>query len=107
MAQSAKHRGIMRKRPNITENLFDKWADDLKSWIQESVSPFEHDSPAKQAERKDRARWDKLYFMKTYLPHYFTKSFVDFHDEWGELGDLKDDCAFVAAPREHAKSTFF
>lgn len=97
----------MRKRPNITENRFDKWADDLKGWIQASVSPFENDSPEKQAERKDRARWDKLYFMETYLPHYFTKPFGDFHDEWGDLGDLKDDCAFIAAPREHAKSTFF
>lgn len=97
----------MRKRPKITEYRFDQWAEDLKAWIQESVSPFEHDTPEKQAERKARARWDKLYFMKTYLPHYFSKPFGEFHEEWGELGDLRDDCAFVAAPREHAKSTFY
>lgn len=97
----------MRKRPKITETRFDQWADDLKAWIQQSVSPFEDDSPEKQARRKDRARWDKLYFMKTYLPHYFTKPFGAFHEEWSDLGDLRDDCAFVAAPREHAKSTFF
>jgi hypothetical protein len=98
---------VMKKRPKITEYRFDQWADDLKHWITASVSPFENDSPEKQAERKARASWDKLYFMKTYMPHYFTKPFGELHDEWGDLGDLRDECAFIAAPREHAKSTFF
>lgn len=97
----------MRKRPKLTEYRFDQWTDDLKSWIVEAVSPFEDDTPEKQAERRARAKWDKLYFMETYLPHYFTVPFADFHEEWGELGDLRDDCAFVAAPREHGKSVFF
>lgn len=97
----------MRKRPKITENRFDQWVNDLKGWIQESVSPFENDSPEKQAERIKRARTDKLFFMTTYLPHYFTKPFGDFHEEWGGFADLRDECVFVAAPREHAKSTFF
>ncbi len=97
----------MRKRPKISEYRFDQWAEDLKAWIQDSVSPFEDDSPEKQAERKEQARWDKLFFMKTYLPHYFYGEFGDFHDEWSDLGDMRDDCVFVAAPREHAKSTFF
>lgn len=97
----------MKKRPNITEFRFDQWTEDLKSWIEESVSPFEDDSPEKQKERVDRARWDKLFFMSTYLPHYFFGEFGDFHGEWGDLGDLKNECALVAAPREHAKSTFF
>lgn len=97
----------MKRRPKITEYRFDQWAEDLKAWIQESVSPFEDDTPEKQEERIARAEWDKLYFMKTYLPHYFNKPFGAFHEEWGELGDLRDDCAFVAAPREHGKSVFF
>lgn len=98
---------VMRKRPEITEFRFDQWADDIKSWIQESVSPFEDDSPEKQKERIARAKWDKLYFMETYLPHYFFKPFGEFHKEWSGLGDVRDDCVFIAAPREHAKSTFF
>jgi len=97
----------MRKRPEITENRFDLWAEQLKGWIEESVSPFENDTPKKQAARKERGRTDLLYFCKTYLPHYFTSDFGDFHDEWEALTELRDEAAFVAAPREHAKSTFF
>ena len=97
----------MRKRPKISEYQFDKWAEQLKGWIRESVSPFEDDTPEKQAERKLRGKFDKLYFFKTYLPHYFTKPFGDFHEEWSEFGDLTDEAAFIAAPREYAKSTFF
>jgi len=97
----------MRKRPKLTELRFDQWANDLKAWIQESVSPFEDDTPEKQAERIERAKWDKLFFMKTYLPHYFTADFGEFHEEWSDLSKIRDESVFVAAPREHAKSTFF
>jgi predicted phage terminase large subunit-like protein len=97
----------MRKRPKLTEYRFDQWADDLKSWITESVSPFEDDTPEKQAQRKKRGKYDLLYFCATYLPHYFTSEFGEFHEEWEELTEIRDESVFVAAPREHAKSTFF
>jgi len=97
----------MRKRPKLTEYGFDRWAEDLKSWIQESVSPFEDDTPEKQAQRKRRGKYDLLYFCKTYLPHYFPVEFGEFHEEWEELSILRDEVALVAAPREHAKSTFW
>lgn len=97
----------MRKRPKLTETRFDQWADDLKTWIAASVSPFEGDTPAAQAARKQRGAEDLLYFCATYLPHYFPSEFGDFHDEWEQLTLLRDEAAFVAAPREHAKSTFF
>jgi predicted phage terminase large subunit-like protein len=97
----------MRKRPQITENRFDKWIEELRSWIQESVSPFEDDTPMKQRERIEKAGKDKLFFMKTYLLHYFHSDFGDFHEEWADFGHLRDECIFIAAPREHAKSTFF
>jgi predicted phage terminase large subunit-like protein len=97
----------VRQRPKITEYKFDQWADDLKVWIQESVSPFENDTPEKQEARKKRSRHDKLYFFKTYFPHYFSVSFGDFHEEWSDLADLKEEVINIGAPREHAKSTFF
>ena len=97
----------MRKRPKLTEHRFDQWVEDLKSWIGESVSPFENDTPEKQAARIARAEHDLLYFCATYLPHYFTSEFGEFHEEWEELTEIRDESVFVAASREHAKSTFF
>ena len=97
----------MRKRPKITENRFDKWADDLKAWIAESVSPFEDDTPQKQAERIKRSKSDLLYFCRTYVPHYCFVEFGDFHEEWDGLTEIRDEAVLIAAPREHAKSTFF
>jgi hypothetical protein len=97
----------MRKKPNLTEGQFDQQVAELRKWIRESVSPFENDTPAKQRARKERGRTDLLYFFATYLPHYFSVAFGDFHAEWQEITELKDQFALVGAPREHAKSTFF
>ncbi len=73
----------------------------------DSVSPFENDTPEKQAERKERAKHDLLYFCETYLPHYYSVEFGEFHGEWEELTEIRDESVFVGAPREHAKSTFY
>lgn len=97
----------MRKKPVISEGQYDKQVAELRRWVKESVSPFENDTPAKQQARIKRSLRDKLFFMKTYLPHYFTTAFGDFHGEWAEVADLSDQFALVGAPREHAKSTFF
>jgi hypothetical protein len=97
----------MRRRPNLTEFKFDQWAEELKGWIAESVSPFEDDTPEKQDLRKSRAKHDQLYFCATYLPHYFSAPYGEFHQEWEELTNIRNEAVFVAAPREHAKSTFF
>jgi predicted phage terminase large subunit-like protein len=97
----------VRQRPKITEYKFDQWADNLRDWIQESVSPFESDTPEKQKARIERGRHDRLYFFKTYFPHYFSVSFEDFHEEWSDLADIQDEPVLIAAPREHAKSTEF
>lgn len=97
----------LRKRPNLTEGQFDKQVAELRAWIKESVSPFENDTPEKQKARIKHARKDKLYYMETYLPHYFTCPFGDFHGEWTEFAELKDQFGLIGAPREHAKTTFF
>ena len=97
----------MRKRPNLTEGQFDQQVEELKKWIRESVSPFENDTPAKQAVRKERGKTDLLYFFATYLPHYFSVAFGEFHSEWQEITERQDQFALIGAPREHAKSTFF
>jgi predicted phage terminase large subunit-like protein len=97
----------MRKKPVLSEVGFDKFADELRGWIADSVSPFEDDTPEKKADRIERARADKLFFFQTYLPHYFSTDFGDFHREWEAVTELKDEVFLLGAPREHAKSTFF
>lgn len=97
----------MRKRPQITEARYDKWADDLKRWITDSVSPFENDSPGLQKERIKLAKHGLLHFCEIYLPHYFPLPFGELHYEWEEFTEIRDEAAFLAAPREHGKSTFF
>jgi predicted phage terminase large subunit-like protein len=98
---------MMRRRPKLTENRFDAWAEEIKGWISESVSPFENDTPQKKEARIEQGKHDLLFFCKTYLPHYFSIEFGDFHEEWESISEITDDVALVAAPREHAKSTFW
>lgn len=97
----------MRKRPNLTEGQYDKRVEELRAWIKESVSPFAGDTPARKRERVQRSLRDKLFFMTTYLPHYFTSEFADFHHDWVQFTELQDQFALIGAPREHAKTTFF
>ncbi len=97
----------MRKRPKISEGQYDKQVAQLRAFIKESVSPFSNDTPAKKKARVTRSLGDKMYFMRTYMPHYFTSSFGDFHHEWQDFTELEDQFGLVGAPREHAKSTFF
>jgi predicted phage terminase large subunit-like protein len=97
----------MKRRPKLSEQKFDLFADQLKSWITDSVSPFENDTPAKQKKRKAEALADPLRFCAIYLPHYFYTDFGEFHTDWGEFAELRDEVGLIGAPREHAKSTFF
>lgn len=97
----------MRKKQNITEKQYDDKAAELLKWVGESVSPFEDDTPEKQKERIDRAEHNRLFFFQTYLPHYFTVDFADFHREWAKKADKKNHVYLAVVPREHAKSTFW
>jgi len=97
----------LRKRPQITETQFDKWVEEVSAWVRDSVSPFEDDTKEKQSRRVERSREDSLYFLQTYLPHYFYCEFADFHQEWAGLAELRNQFVLLAAPREHAKTTFF
>lgn len=97
----------MRKRPKLSEKDYDKWADRLSHWVSSSVSPFPNDSAEKLHKRRESSKHDLLTFCETYLPHYFTAPFGAFHDEWEDFCNVEDEAAFLAAPREHGKSTFF
>ena len=82
-------------------------AREIVSRMKQQTTPFRDDSEKAKKERIARAKKDRLWFLETYLPHYFTKPFGAFHKEWNSLSDIQDEPVFIAAPREHGKSVFF
>lgn len=94
----------MRKRQNITELQFDDYVVALRKQILDSVSPFEHDTPEKQKERKAACLADPMLFMKTYLPHYFPGEEAPCHHEWCEMAGTPG-FNLIGAPRDHSKTT--
>lgn len=74
-----------------------------------TVQPFEDTSAKARKERKQRAKKDKLWFFRTYFPHYFTLPFCEMHREVVRLMDTRGEgvpaTVVVAAPRGHGKST--
>ena len=92
----------MRKK--FSQRKFEIRAQEILARLRAEVRPFGGSDEEKRS-RIERARRDKLYFFKTYLPHYFDKEFADFHRELLALSEVRDEPVFIAAPREHAKST--
>lgn len=82
-------------------------AREIIARMQQETTPFKDCSEKAKKERIERARKDRLWFFETYFPHYFNKPFGEFHREWNTLADVQDEPVFIAAPREHTKSTFF
>jgi hypothetical protein len=94
---------LMRKKQNLSEAQFDDFVASLRKKINESVSPFENDTPAKKKERIARCA-DPLIFMRTYLPHYFPAEPASCHAEWCEIAGTPG-FNLIGAPRDHAKTT--
>ncbi len=84
---------------------FDKQVSRILANISARAQPFDKDSNLDKQRRRERAKADKFYFFKTYLPHYFNLAAAEFHHELVDLLDKRDSPVAVAAPREHAKST--
>jgi len=77
----------------------------VRKLIQQKATPFADVSEKAREERRKKALEDPFFFCKTYLPHYFPLEFADFHKELWEFSEISDEPVFIAAPREHAKST--
>ncbi len=60
---------IARKITGIAQ--LEKMLAEQKKIVSRDVAPFPNDTPEKKARRINRARKDRFYFYKTYLPHYF------------------------------------
>lgn len=82
-------------------------AKEIIARMKQEALPFKDCSEKAKKERIARGRTDRLWFFETYFPHYFSKPFGEYHKEWNTLADVPDEPVFIAAPREHTKSTFF
>ena len=89
----------------IREKEFLKELDQIKIWIKESVSTFKNDTAKTKQDRIERARKDKEFFAKTYLPHYAECEFDDMHRDMFALCDQWNTPTAIAGYRECAKST--
>jgi hypothetical protein len=95
---------------NFSDSKSKQWLDEIQSihrmLIRETVFPFDDKSPDAKRERLERARTDHKFFMKTYLPQYFSDDFAPFHEEMlGRFETRGASFSVFAGPREHAKST--
>ena len=77
----------------------------VRAMMRTEAAPFEDISAEAIEERKRRCRAEPGYFGRTYLPHYFNRPSPAFHLEIYSLAEVQDEPVFIAAPREHAKST--
>lgn len=84
---------------------FIKQFEELRSWIRNSVDVFKDDSPESKEIRLRKAEKDKIYFAKTYFPHYCEDDFADIHKEMFDLSDTYMTPVVIAGARELAKST--
>ena len=84
---------------------FIKQFEELRSWIRNSVDVFKDDSPESKEIRLAKAEKDKVYFAKTYFPHYCEDEFADIHKEMFDLSDTCMTPVVIAGARELAKST--
>ncbi len=90
-----------------TDSDFEEWAKGLRERSKQMVAPFDDESEELRKERTERAEKDRLFFFKTYFPHYFEKGFGEIHWEWDSFLDARNEAFIIIAPREHAKSTLF
>lgn len=94
----------MRPKPFITEKVFERTAEEIRSYIRENVSPFPSDTAAKREERRRRAKEDRFYFYKTYLPHYFEDEFANYHRDMDAVCSAPNAFAILDIFRGGAKS---
>jgi len=86
------------------EQLERKLAEQRRK-IAAAVKPFAGDTPERQRKRLRRAKKDRLYFYRTYLPHYFTKRFNWHHKEIDEACDFRQGTiSLIFGGRETGKS---
>ncbi|PSM51348.1 putative phage protein [Campylobacter blaseri] len=91
---------------------FEQWLKTVSDELKEVISSNSLLDPALKDERIKKAKFDFLYFAKTYFPHYFTiKGECELHTYLATLFEdtlQKENGSknAIAAPRGHAKTTY-
>jgi predicted phage terminase large subunit-like protein len=89
----------------VSQKEFLKKMGELAKLIRDTtVKPFDGETPADKQERIARALRDKLFFAKTYFPHYCTSPFSLLHGPMQDADDVADIPVVVTGPRGFAKS---
>lgn len=95
----------MKRLPKInTYQQLEKLLEEQKRKVARDVSPFKKDNPAKQQRRIKKAKRDRFYFYKTYLPHYFTEQPNWHHEEIDEHCEIRNSITLVQGARETGKT---
>lgn len=89
----------------LNEKDFKKKYEELRLWIRNSVQTFPDDTEWKKQDRIARAKDDKIFFARTYFPHYCENEFAEIHKEMFLISDIAMTPVVVAGAREIAKST--
>jgi len=90
------------KQTSVKE--FEQKMGEIRLRIKENVTPFRDDTKEKQEARKARARVDKLYFAKTYFPHYIESRFSPIHKLLFKLTEIMGTPVVLAMFRGAGKS---
>ncbi len=93
----------MGKKLTLLE--YDRKVAEILARMRAEAIPFEEDSEEAKLRRKERARKNRLWFAKMYLPHYITRPFGKFHRDLDKLLDIRGEMVFFAGPRESGKTT--
>ncbi len=93
--------------PKYSRAKLDKRFRELAAKRRDKATAFADDTKEIKAARIESAKADVFKFASIYLPHYFEGATPDFHREWDELSENRNQLTLIAAPRGHAKSVFF
>ena len=88
----------------ISRSQFQLELQKILSRMKTEATVFPEDTDEARRGRREKASTDKLWFLKTYLPHYFDTDFAEFHKDLVALSGIRGTPSAVAAPRGHGKS---
>lgn len=95
----------MALKRKLTPKEFQRKSQEILLRMQGLAKPFADDSLEARKKRREQGLKDHFWFLKNYLPHYFTKPFGMHHREQLEMLETRGKSLLAdAEPREHGKS---